>query len=69
MKIFEFSIPMPHDRNAYIFILAVTEQEAIDFCNDRLRDEHIMYIAGARDIVLDAFADFQLKGVFETINL
>jgi hypothetical protein len=69
MSIFEFSIPQPHDRNAYIFILAITEQEAIDFCNERLQDEHIMYIAGARDIVLNKLADFQLKGVFETINL
>ena len=69
MHIFEFSIPMPQDRNAYIFILAITEEEAIEFCNDRLRDEHIMYIAGARDIILNELLDFQTKGVFETINL
>ena len=60
---------MPQDRNAYIFILAITEEEAIEFCNDRLRDEHIMYIAGARDIILNELLDFQTKGVFETINL
>lgn len=69
MRIFEFSIPIPYDRNAYIFILAITEEEAIEFCNERLRDEHINYIASTRDIVLNETSDFQLKGVFETINL
>lgn len=69
MSIFEFSIPQPQERNAYIFILAITEEEAIDFCNERLQDERIMYIAGARDIILNEALDTKLKGVFETINL
>ena len=69
MSIFEFLIPISSGPSAYIFILAITEQEAIDYCNERLQDERIMYTAGARDIVLNELVDFQLKGVFETINL
>lgn len=68
MNIYEFAIPRGNNTIAYIFVIAQNEDAAINYANEKLKDDGIRARVDSSDIILNEQMGATF-GVFETINL